>query len=139
MWASGQASKGGPGRAADDDSAWSCAPRARNTRAVPARSELPVLLLDSQAAWSQWLEQNHGDSDGVWLKFAKKASGVTTVNHSEALEEALCYGWIDGQGASHDESFYLVRFTPRRPRSKWSQHNRNKVLRLIEQKRMKSA
>jgi uncharacterized protein YdeI (YjbR/CyaY-like superfamily) len=75
----------------------------------------------------------------VWLMFAKKNSGVTTVTYAEAVEEALCYGWIDGQAAGHDETFYLQRFTPRRRRSKWSQINRNKAERLIAQGRMQPA
>jgi uncharacterized protein YdeI (YjbR/CyaY-like superfamily) len=103
------------------------------------KADLPVLELDSQAAWSAWLEKNHADSQGVWLKFAKKGSGVATVTYAEAVEEALCYGWIDGQAAGHDETFYLQRFTPRRRRSKWSLINRNKAERLIAEGRMKPA
>jgi uncharacterized protein YdeI (YjbR/CyaY-like superfamily) len=106
---------------------------------VAPKPDLPILQFDSQEAWSAWLKDNHAESQGVWLKYAKKASGITTVNHVEAIEEALCYGWIDGQAASHDESFYLVRFTPRRPRSKWSQLNRANVERLMRQGRMKPA
>jgi len=75
----------------------------------------------------------------VWLRIAKKASGIPTVTHAEALEDALCYGWIDGQRAPHDETFFLQRFTPRRPRSKWSQINREKAIELIELGRMKAA
>jgi uncharacterized protein YdeI (YjbR/CyaY-like superfamily) len=106
---------------------------------VPTKAELPILQFDSQADWSSWLERHHKNSRGAWLKLAKKASGVTTVTHAEALEEALCYGWIDGQSASLDESFYLIRFTPRRPRSKWSQLNREKVEQLMTAGRMKRA
>ncbi len=69
----------------------------------------------------------------MWLKIAKKASGIPTVTHAEALEEALCYGWIDGQRAPHDDTYFLQRFTPRRPRSKWSQINRDKADQLIEE------
>lgn len=106
---------------------------------MTTKAELPILQFDSQAEWSRWLERHHESSQGAWLKLAKKASGVTTVTHAEALEEALCYGWIDGQSASLDESFYLIRFTPRRPRSKWSQLNREKVERLMKAGRMKPA
>ena len=78
-------------------------------------------------------------SDGVWLKIARKGSGATTVTYADALEEALRYGWIDGQKGAHDEAFWLQRFCPRGPRSKWSQVNRAKATELIEQKRMTPA
>jgi uncharacterized protein YdeI (YjbR/CyaY-like superfamily) len=104
-----------------------------------ARDDLPILEFPDQAAWERWLAAEHERSRGVWLKMAKKASGIVTVTHPEALEEALCYGWIDGQRNPHDEVFFLQRFTPRRPRSKWSQINRDKALELIEQGRMKPA
>jgi uncharacterized protein YdeI (YjbR/CyaY-like superfamily) len=84
-------------------------------------------------------QKNQQKINGVWLKFAKKGSGVATVTYAEAVEEALCYGWIDGQAAGHDETFYLQRFTPRRRRSKWSLINRNKAERLIAEGRMKPA
>jgi uncharacterized protein YdeI (YjbR/CyaY-like superfamily) len=103
------------------------------------RDDLPVLQFDDPSAWRRWLDEQHAASNGVWLKIAKKATGIPTVTHAEALEEALCYGWIDGQRAPLDESFFLQRFTPRRPRSKWSQVNREKVTKLIEQGRMKPA
>jgi uncharacterized protein YdeI (YjbR/CyaY-like superfamily) len=106
---------------------------------MTSKAELPILQFDSQADWGAWLERRHASSQGAWLKFAKKASGVATVTHAEALEEALCYGWIDGQAAPFDESFHLIRFTPRRPRSKWSQLNRDKVERLTNERRMKPA
>ncbi len=70
--------------------------------------------LPSQAAWEQWLEEHHADARGVWLKFAKKETGVATVNYAEALEVALCFGWIDGQVARlRRRRYYLQRFTPR--------------------------
>ena len=100
---------------------------------------LQIVELESQAAWGKWLKSNHARVDGVWLKFAKKGSGVATVTYGEAVEEALCYGWIDGQAAGHDETYYLQRFTPRRRRSKWSLINRNKAERLITEGRMKPA
>jgi uncharacterized protein YdeI (YjbR/CyaY-like superfamily) len=103
------------------------------------RDQLPIVQFADTAAWNKWLEEHHAASPGVWLKIAKKASGIATVNHAEALEAALCYGWIDGQRAPHDESFFLQRFTPRRPRSKWSQVNRDKVTKLIAEGRMKPA
>jgi uncharacterized protein YdeI (YjbR/CyaY-like superfamily) len=106
---------------------------------MASKGDLPIVECDSQKAWAAWLERNHADADGVWLRFAKKTSGVTTVTYGEAVEEALCYGWIDGQAAGHDETYYLQRFTPRRRRSKWSLINREKAERLIAEKRMKPA
>src|SRR4051794_7862109 len=99
--------------------------------------DLPVEELPSQAAWEEWLEQHHADARGVWLKFAKKGTGVTTVNYAEALEVALCYGWIDAQVKRLDETYYLQRFTPRRARSRWSKINRDSATRLIESGAMK--
>ena len=78
-------------------------------------------------------------SDGVWVKFAKKGSGVETVVYAEALDVALCYGWIDSQVLRYDERFYLQKFTPRRSRSKWSRINREKIEELTKQGRMKPA
>jgi len=90
-------------------------------------------------AWETWLEEHHGTSDGLWLKLAKKGSGLETVSLAEALEVALCYGWIDSQADRFDDQHWLLRFTPRRPRSKWSKVNRLKVSKLIEAGRMKPA
>ncbi len=106
---------------------------------MTSKSELPILELRSRLEWGDWLEENHGQASGVWLKFAKKGSGATTVTYAEAVEEALCYGWIDGQAARHDERYYLQRFTPRRPRSRWSQINCGRAERLIAQRQMKPA
>lgn len=102
-------------------------------------AELPIVEAPDQRAWRDWLEANHAAQDGVWLKLAKKASPHRTVTQPEAIEEALCFGWIDGQGRSHDEHFYLQRFTPRRSRSKWSQINVQKAERLIAEGRMHPA
>jgi uncharacterized protein YdeI (YjbR/CyaY-like superfamily) len=99
----------------------------------------PILAFASRAEWEAWLDAEHGGSDGIWLKFAKKGSGVETVVYAEALEVALCYGWIDSQVARLDERFYLQRFTPRRTRSKWSRINRAKIEELTKQGRMKPA
>lgn len=84
----------------------------------------------SAAAWAAWLETNHAASPGLWLQIAKKASGVATVTYDEALDVALCFGWIDGQKASYDETYFLQRFTPRRSRSKWSRINVDKIAAL---------
>ena len=99
----------------------------------------PILAFASAAEWEAWLDAEHAASDGVWLKFAKKGSGVETVVYAEALDVALCYGWIDSQVARLDERFYLQKFTPRRARSKWSQINREKIEALTRQGRMKPA
>ncbi|HEX2070327.1 MAG TPA: YdeI/OmpD-associated family protein [Thermoleophilaceae bacterium] len=101
--------------------------------------DLPVLPFRTQADWEAWLEGNHADSQGVWLKIAKKASGIETVTHLEALDVALCFGWIDGQRKGLDETWFLQRFTPRRARSRWSQVNRDNVERLTAEGRMRPA
>jgi len=93
----------------------------------------------TQAEWHAWLEENHEERDGLWLHFAKKGSGVVTVTYDEALETALCFGWIDGQLRTHDEKTFIRKFTPRRPRSVWSKVNRAKAEKLIESGRMQAA
>jgi uncharacterized protein YdeI (YjbR/CyaY-like superfamily) len=102
-------------------------------------SELPILEFLDRLAWDAWLAENHASSTGVWLKTAKKGAPTSTVSHPEALEEAIRYGWIDAQRRGYDEHFFLQRFTPRGPRSKWSQINRQKATELIEQGRMHPA
>ena len=84
----------------------------------------------SRTEWEAWLE-GHPDADGVWVKLAKKGTGIPTVTYAEAVEVALCFGWIDGQSRGLDERFYLQRFTPRRARSAWSKLNRTKAEALI--------
>jgi len=79
--------------------------------------ELPTLPFASQSKWADWLAKQHDKSAGVWLKLAKKDSGIPSVTYHEALEVALCYGWIDGQKNSFDEKYFLQKFTPRRPKS----------------------
>lgn len=93
---------------------------------------LPVLEFGGPPEWEQWLDEHHSDAKGLWLKFAKKGADAVTVTYAEAVDVALCYGWIDGKAGSFDESFWLQRFTPRGPRSKWSQINVAKVQRLTE-------
>lgn len=90
-------------------------------------------------AWNRWLAQHHASAAGVWLRMAKKGSGVASVDYQQALEEALCHGWIDGQRKSDDATYFQQRFTPRTQRSMWSQINRDKVLKLIESGRMQAA
>jgi uncharacterized protein YdeI (YjbR/CyaY-like superfamily) len=104
-----------------------------------AGDDLPSLSFPSQAAWQKWLAKHHQTSHGIWLKFAKKASGVSSVYYPQALEVALCYGWIDGQVRRLDDTHYLQRFTPRTARSKWSRINCGKAEALIEAGRMSAA
>jgi uncharacterized protein YdeI (YjbR/CyaY-like superfamily) len=99
----------------------------------------PIVAFASLAEWETWLDAEHARSDGVWIKFAKKGSGVPTVLYPEAVEAALCYGWIDSQMKSLDERFYIQKFTPRRTKSKWSRVNREKIEELTKQGRMKPA
>lgn len=106
---------------------------------MTTRPELQILPFASAGAWDEWLEEHHASPDGLWLKIAKKDSGLETVSYAEALDVALCYGWIDGQARRFDDDYWLQRFTPRRPRSKWSKVNREKVTKLIETGRMKPA
>jgi uncharacterized protein YdeI (YjbR/CyaY-like superfamily) len=102
-------------------------------------TELPTLLFAGAAAWSAWLAENHTSAEGVWLQLAKKGSGVESVTYAEAVEEALCYGWIDGQSRKYDSVYWLQRFTPRRARSNWSQINVEKVEMLRAAGRMQPA
>lgn len=104
-----------------------------------APSDFPVLSFATRAAWSAWLEKNHAKSPGIRLKLAKKAAGSPSVTYAEALEEALCYGWIDGRKERYDESFWVQRFTPRGARSIWSKINREKAVSLLKAGRMKPA
>ena len=106
---------------------------------MTAKPDVPIIPFASRDAWGAWLEVQHATSDGLWLKFARKYSGLETVTYDQAVEIALCYGWIDGQVRSFDEDYYLQRFTPRRPRSKWSKINRQKATKLIERGEMKPA
>jgi uncharacterized protein YdeI (YjbR/CyaY-like superfamily) len=101
--------------------------------------DLPILLFATPPDFEAWLEENHGESEGFWLKIAKKGSGKTSISYAEGLELALCFGWIDSQKHGLDEKFFLQRFTPRRPRGRWSRINREKVEALIAAKAMRPA
>ncbi|MDX6603228.1 MAG: hypothetical protein QOF13_2430 [Solirubrobacterales bacterium] len=101
--------------------------------------DLPILLFASTGQLEDWLEEHHAKSDGIWLKIAKKGSGVDSVSYAEALELALCFGWIDSQKRGFDEKHFLQRFTPRRPRGKWSRINRKKAEGLIASGAMQPA
>jgi len=99
----------------------------------------PTRLFKSKGEWAVWLEKNHFKSSGLWLRIAKKDSGVQSVSYQEAIEVALCYGWIDGQKRPENESTWLQRFTPRAEKSVWSKINREKALALITGGEMKAA
>jgi uncharacterized protein YdeI (YjbR/CyaY-like superfamily) len=101
--------------------------------------DLPIALFATPAELEAWLEEEHARSDGLWLKIAKKGSGATSVSYAEALEVALCFGWIDSQKKGLDERFFLQRFTPRRPRGRWSRINREKAEGLIAAGRVRPA
>jgi uncharacterized protein YdeI (YjbR/CyaY-like superfamily) len=98
-----------------------------------------ILCFRSSSEFRKWLAANHRQSDGIWLRIFKKDSGEPTVTYAEALDEALCHGWIDGLKQSHDELSWRQRFTPRRPRSGWSKINTRHAERLIKAGRMKAA
>lgn len=98
--------------------------------------ELPTIGFVTLQDWEAWLSEHYADSTGLWLKIAKKATGIPSISYAEALEGALCYGWIDGQKAALDADYWLQKFTPRRAKSVWSQINRDKASALIEAGRM---
>ncbi|MBU3928175.1 MAG: YdeI/OmpD-associated family protein [Bacteroidetes bacterium] len=102
-------------------------------------SDQPIISFKSPQEWNEWLEQNHRNSNGVWLRIYKKDTGIPTTTHAQALEEALCFGWIDGQAKKYDEVSYLQKFTPRRSKSIWSKRNVDYVAQLEKEGRMKSA
>jgi uncharacterized protein YdeI (YjbR/CyaY-like superfamily) len=104
-----------------------------------AKTEQPVLFFATGADLEAWMDKHGEESDGIWLKFAKKDSGIESVDYAQAIEIALSYGWIDGQAKRLDDHHYLQRFTPRRSRSKWSKINREKAERMIAEGRMHSA
>jgi uncharacterized protein YdeI (YjbR/CyaY-like superfamily) len=101
----------------------------------------PILSFPDRSAWAAWVAEASaaGDTAGAWLRIARAGSGIESVTHAEALEVALCHGWIDGQRRGLDEQYWLARFTPRRPRSKWSKVNRENALQLIERGEMAPA
>ena len=102
-------------------------------------SGLPILCFSDQAALESWLIDQPQNPPGAWLRFAKKGAGFTTVTKAEAIDSALCFGWIDGQLDKYDASSWLVRFTPRKAQSKWSKVNRTRALELIAEGRMTAA
>ena len=100
---------------------------------------LPVMTFESTDAWDTWLAAHHADSSGLWLKIAKKGAAGRTISYSQALDVALCHGWIDGQKGRHDDEYWLQRFTPRKPGSKWSKINTERAEALIASGRMRPA
>ena len=106
---------------------------------MPNTTELPILPFESKKKFADWLAKNYDKSAGVWMKLAKKATGIPSVTYAEALDVALCYGWIDGQKGSFDEQYFLQEFTPRRSKSIWSKINVEKVAGLIASGEMKPA
>src|SRR5260221_2517937 len=103
------------------------------------KNELPIMFFEGSEQWETWLRENHTSAGGLWLQIAKKGTGIVSITHAQALDVALCYGWIDGQRKAQNEKFFLQKFTPRRPKSLWSRVNTEKVTALIEQGRMQSA
>jgi uncharacterized protein YdeI (YjbR/CyaY-like superfamily) len=102
-------------------------------------ADLPVVGFAGRAEWAAWLAAEHAASAGVWLRIARKDGGAESVSYSEALDVALCHGWIDGQKDRLDERFWLQRFTPRKPRSRWSKRNRERAEALIASGEMAEA
>src|SRR5690348_14988649 len=100
---------------------------------------LPILLFETQQDWEAWLKEHHSEAAGIWLKLAKKEAGIASLTYAEALEGALCYGWIDGQKASFDDQYWLQKFTPRGPKSIWSKVNCDKATALLASDRMQPA
>jgi uncharacterized protein YdeI (YjbR/CyaY-like superfamily) len=101
--------------------------------------EEPTVVCAGPEEWRAWLEEHHAGEQGAWLKIAKKGSGIASVSHAEALDVAICFGWIDAVRHAHDDDWFLQRFTPRRARSKWSQVNRDKAEGLIAAGEMRPA
>ena len=107
-----------------------------NSSRMRSASNLPIHAFPTASAWEKWLSRQPRSSPGVWLKLAKKNSKIPSVSKPEAIDAALCHGWIDGQLQPYDGQFWLIRFTPRSPRGKWSKINRTKAQQLIAQGRM---
>ena len=113
--------------------------RARLDDPVTLPTDLPVLTFPDQAAFEQWLEAEHETAPGLYVQIAKKGSGVPSVTAAEVVESALCFGWIDGRGNRLDDRWFLLRMTPRRKRSVWSQKNVGTVEALTAAGRMRPA
>jgi uncharacterized protein YdeI (YjbR/CyaY-like superfamily) len=105
---------------------------------VESKSGLPILAFADQPSLDEWLSKQLAGSPGLWIKFAKKGAGAPSVSKAEAIDSALCHGWIDGQLDTYDDVHWLIRFTPRKSKSKWSQINRTRALQLIDEGRMRA-
>ena len=105
---------------------------------VESKSGLPILAFADQPSLDEWLSKQLAGSPGLWIKFAKKGAGAPSVSKAEAIDAALCHGWIDGQLDTYDDVHWLIRFTPRKSKSKWSQINRTRALQLIDEGRMRA-
>jgi uncharacterized protein YdeI (YjbR/CyaY-like superfamily) len=103
------------------------------------RAGLPIIGFADQAAFERWLVAQPADSPGLWLKLAKQGSGIASLSKQAAIDAALCHGWIDGQLDKYDADCWLIRFTPRKPRSKWSEINRRRATELRDERRVKPA
>jgi uncharacterized protein YdeI (YjbR/CyaY-like superfamily) len=103
------------------------------------KDDLLVIPFAQQRDWATWLDDNHASASGIWIQLAKKGSGIQSITYAEAVDVALCYGWIDGQSKRYDESSWLQKFTPRGAKSVWSKVNREKALALIESGQMQPA
>lgn len=103
------------------------------------RGGLPVLMFGDGEAFEDWLDHQPADAAGVWLKLPKKSASAPGISKAEAVDAALCHGWIDGQLDKYDEEYWLVRFTPRKPRSKWSQVNKRRASELLSEGRMRTS
>lgn len=98
-----------------------------------------VMPFESSRAFDEWLDEHHADTPGIWIRFAKKGSGIPSVTMRDAMDVALCYGWIDSRLQPVDDDHYILRFQPRRPKSNWSARNRAAAERLIAEGRMRPA
>ncbi|MFZ0452262.1 MAG: YdeI/OmpD-associated family protein [Ignavibacteriaceae bacterium] len=106
---------------------------------IKATEELKVIAFKSPEDCNKWLSENHSASKGIWIRLFKKDSGVKSLTRDEILDEALCYGWIDGQAKKYDEKSWIQKFTPRRPKSIWSKRNIERVKILIKKRKMQPA
>jgi uncharacterized protein YdeI (YjbR/CyaY-like superfamily) len=106
---------------------------------VKNSDNVPIMSFETQQSWEEWLKENHAETKGIWLKIAKKEARSPSVSYAEALDSALCYGWIDGQKAAFDDKYWLQKFTPRTAKSIWSKVNCGKAEALIAEGRMQPA
>jgi uncharacterized protein YdeI (YjbR/CyaY-like superfamily) len=100
------------------------------------KDNLPIILFETEQDWIDWLEEN-GNEPGVWVRIAKKNSGIISISYQQALDVALCFGWIDGLKNKFDEKTFIQRFTARKPNSKWSKINRTKAEQFIAEGKMR--